>query len=111
MVTCTTRDITCCVSLTSASQIVAMCVSSLMCPTPRSTALRCESSNDCPAQDVCCLSQQNNNSGVAECRAACSNGDVQLCDPTAPDCPVGQSCQPPTGGVPPLLDGIGVCGG
>jgi hypothetical protein len=62
---------------------------------------------------ACCLAQQTNNSGVAECQIACAGGDAQLCDPTAADtgCPAGQPCQPPNGGLPPLLDGIGVCGG
>jgi hypothetical protein len=72
------------------------------------------SSADCPAQSpACCLSQQTNSSGVAECMAACGGGDAQLCDPNAadPGCQNGQQCQPPNGGVPLLPDGVWVCGG
>jgi hypothetical protein len=111
MATCTTRAQTCCVSENN-GQIVTSCESSLTCPDPSGTALHCESAADCPGPSVCCLATQNSRA-VSECRQTCGGGDVQLCDPTAPDpgCPLGRQCQPPNGGAPPLPNGVDICGG
>jgi hypothetical protein len=112
MLTCTVSAQTCCVSAGTV-QVVTSCENSATCPDPNSTALHCGSANDCPGASVCCLTQSNNRD-VAECRMICGGGDVQLCNPSAQgtDCPQGRQCQPPTsGGLPPLPDGVGVCGG
>ena len=81
------------------------------CIDPSAVVLLCTAAANCPAPQVCCLTQQ---SGLpaSQCTAQCSGGDVQLCDLSAPSngCTGGASCMASQGRASGQLPtGVGIC--
>ncbi|MGH7293299.1 MAG: hypothetical protein ACRELB_00120 [Polyangiaceae bacterium] len=74
------------------------------------TILSCSSGADCHGGEVCCGDNQNGFYTQVVCQTTCGGPDqnggqfIQFCDPSAPGCPVGTTCQPSQ-----VLVGLSVC--
>lgn len=104
------------------------CVTGAACPVPdagpgsgggggRPTTLKCTSNANCAANEVCCITQNNNTTG-SSCmtQAACDGapGDTAvLCDPANPavGCPAADPCSSDNINDWRLPPGFGTCGG
>ncbi|HZU83163.1 MAG TPA: hypothetical protein VE987_09615 [Polyangiaceae bacterium] len=99
---------TCCVQSTGLVQ-TSTCVTGPTCPSPTDVSLHCTSAATCAPTQSCCFAQTQS-AAASECRAQCTGGQSQLCDPSAVDagCPQGQQCQ--IQNSQQLPGNVGVCG-
>jgi hypothetical protein len=58
------------------------------------TAIACDEPADCPGQ-ICCAHREVQNAAYDDvtCSSQCDDNDRVVCDPGAPMCPPGSSCQ------------------
>jgi len=95
----TTED--CCLQV--AANVVVTCAPKGQCVFP-GVSFSCSSAANCPAGQVCCLSQPIRGTPSAVCIAACGTAgggfrpSIQLCDSPA-ECPTGTTCVPTPFGV------------
>ena len=112
---CSLLDQVCCLSSSNqngSGSNAPACATGSTCSDPTATLLRCTAAADCAAIEVCCLSQQSS-PATSQCSPQCKNGDVQLCDPSAPStsCGGNATCTVPQGRGTNLLPvGVGTCG-
>lgn len=104
---CTIPSQTCCVS--PPAPYGYACMNGSSCP-GGATALKCSSSANCAVPSVCCISSSGE-AASSSCKATCSAGEKQMCDPNAATsgCPNGKTCANPGDGDFPLPETYAVC--
>jgi hypothetical protein len=125
--TCRVPAESCCLTDNANGTFTFGCVAGPSCPPPTAggnapVALGCSSSANCAPGSVCCITQQNENSGGqnqdgdrgrSTCKAACGSQEAQLCDPKATDTGCAQTapCSSAKAESWELPPSFGTCGG
>lgn len=126
--TCRVPAESCCLTDNGDGTFTFACVVGASCPSATAggntpVALGCSSSVNCAAGSVCCITQQNENSGdqngdngdrgKSSCKPSCGSQEAQLCDPKATDngCPASAPCSTSKAESWELPSTFGTCGG